>query len=86
MGVLIEDGRRNLRKPGIPAASIDEELKMGRGNEESNGRGKYTAARYCGSGVNTIWGRGTSVSPFFSKSSNLGRSRAEETRIRCDFD
>jgi hypothetical protein len=54
MGVLIEDGRRNRRNPGIPAASIDEELKMVKGDEDS------------GSGVNTIWGRGTSVSLFFS--------------------
>jgi hypothetical protein len=38
MGVLIEDGRRNQRKPRISAASIDEELKMGKENQWSNGR------------------------------------------------
>jgi hypothetical protein len=30
MGVLIEDGRRNRRKPRISTASIDEQLKMDR--------------------------------------------------------
>jgi hypothetical protein len=33
LGVLIEDGRRNRRKPEIFAASTDEELKMGRENK-----------------------------------------------------
>jgi hypothetical protein len=33
MGVFIEDGRRNRRKHEISAASINEELKMGKKNE-----------------------------------------------------
>jgi hypothetical protein len=37
MGVLIEDGRRNRTKSGILAASIDAELKMGKGTRSQLG-------------------------------------------------
>jgi hypothetical protein len=40
MEVLIEDGRRNRTKSGILAASIDAELKMGKGTRSQLGEEK----------------------------------------------
>jgi hypothetical protein len=41
-------GQEIERKSGILAASIDAEFKMGKGNEESNGRGSRSTKPYKG--------------------------------------